>query len=127
MSLLMAPTDDPNVFINTQTNKKVAKGSRAYRSLLLHDKQVAAEAAAETPVTAADVTNKARTVLKTLADENRKALDVSRDPEADLRKLLYDKLCVASKPVNIPKAKQKNRYSYYIDTDDEQTESDESD
>jgi hypothetical protein len=61
-------------------------------------------------------------VLKDLAVKNKKFLSKSDDPETELRKMLYEKLCIAKKK----KTKPSSRYKFYVSESDE-TESSESD
>jgi hypothetical protein len=63
-------------------------------------------------------------VLKDLAVKNKKFLSKSDDPETELRKMLYEKLCIAKKK---KKSKQSSRYKFYVSSESDESSESESD
>jgi len=110
MSILQ-PTDDPDVFINTKTNRKVKKNSQQYNKIVAQEKETN-----ETNNLDDKIKEKTKKVLKSIIKDNKKELDRVVDPETELKRLLYDKLCLADR--------KKKKIKYLLSSSSESSDSD---
>mgnify|MGYP001082291290 CR=1 FL=1 len=121
-------TDDKDYIINPRTNRKLKKGSMHYKKYIAEQSESKLK---ETPPVVeepkSDLDNQiietAKSVLTDLAIKNKKKLTKSADPETELRKMLYEKLCIAKKK---KKTKSNSRYKFFVSESDESDESSES-
>jgi hypothetical protein len=142
-------TDDKDYIINPRTNRKLKVGSMHYKKYIAEQSEAKLKQEAPPPVVEdvgredlqshdephrllrsrrgdTDLDNQiiesAKSVLTDLAIKNKKKLTKSIDPETELRKMLYEKLCIAKKK----KTKSNSRYKFFVSESDE-SESSESD
>lgn len=107
---MLEPTEDPNVFINKLTKRKVKKGSQQYCKIMMEQNEKNGQSEStqsdETPPPSRKkIQKKTKKVLTTIAKENKSKLEKSKDVEGELRKLLYEKLCMTESkpPKHVPK------------------------
>ena len=120
--------DNNDYIINPRTNRKLKKGSMHYKKYIAEQSESKLK---ETPPVVeepkSDLNNQiietAKSVLTDLAIKNKKKLTKSADPETELRKMLYEKLCIAKKK---KKTKSNSRYKFFVSESDESDESSES-
>ena len=131
--------DNNDYIINPRTNRKLKKGSMHYKKYIAEQQE--AKLSQPQPTAGRDycqterpslevqqsslddkIIETAKTVLQDIATKNKKKLTKSADPETELRKMLYEKLCIAKKK----KTKPSSRYKFYVSESDE-SESSESD
>jgi len=122
---------EPEYIINPRTNRKLKVGSMFHKKYLveLQEEKLKLKKAppvVEDPKSNLDdqIVETAKAVLQDLAIKNKKKLSKSDDPETELRKMLYEKLCIAKKKKT--KAKPNSRYKFYVSESDESESSDES-
>ena len=117
---------EPEYIINPRTNRKLRVGSMFHKKFLVEQQEAKLK---ETPPVVEDpksnldnqIIETAKSVLQDLAVKNKKKLTKSIDPEVELRKMLYEKLCIAKKKKT--KAKPNSRYKFYVSESDESSES----
>lgn len=114
---ILEPTDDPNVFLNTRTNRKVRVGSQQYNKIIAEEQQKNEEK--EEEISDKKIQKKTKKILTSIVKDNKKKLQRSHDPETELKRMLYDKLCLVDK-----KSKKKVRYE---SSSSESSDSDSSD
>ena len=112
---------EPEYIINPRTNRKLRVGSMFHKKFLVEQQEAKLK---ETPPVVEDpksnldnqIIETAKSVLQDLAVKNKKKLTKSIDPEVELRKMLYEKLCIAKKK---KKTKPNSRYKFYVSESDE--------
>jgi len=116
----MEPCDKEGYMRNTRTNRFVKIGSIQYKKLLAEQvmKEQPTVIIAESNHDSHDnldhkIKQESKKVLQKLAKENKKKLEKSKDPEADLRQMLYEKLMLVNKP------KKSTRYKFFVSSDEE--------
>ena len=120
---------EPEYIINPRTNRKLRVGSMFHKKYLveLQEAKLKQEAPPVVEEPKSDLNNQiietAKSVLTDLAIKNKKKLTKSIDPETELRKMLYEKLCIAKKK---KKTKSNSRYKFFVSESDESDESSES-
>lgn len=141
--------DNNDYIINPRTNRKLKVGSMHYKKYIAEQSEAKLKQEAPPPVVEDvgredlqshdephraqsarrgdlnldnQIIESAKSVLQDIATKNKKFLSKSDDPETELRKMLYEKLCIAKKK----KTKPSSRYKFYVSESDE-TESSESD
>jgi hypothetical protein len=115
---------EPEYIINPRTNRKLRVGSMFHKKFLVEQQEAKLK---ETPPVVEDpksnldnqIIETAKSVLQDLAVKNKKKLTKSIDPEVELRKMLYEKLCIAKKK----KTKSNSRYKFFVSESDESSES----
>lgn len=109
---MLEPTEDPNVFINKLTKRKVKKGSQQYCKIMMeqNEKVLKSQSDETPPPSRKKIQKKTKKVLTTIAKENKSKLEKSKDVEGELRKLLYEKLCM----IESTPPKKKNRRTTVI-------------
>jgi hypothetical protein len=110
-------TDDKDYIINPRTNRKLRVGSMHYKKYIADQQEEKLKEEPQPVVedSKSDLNNQiietAKTVLQDIATKNKKKLTKSADPETELRKMLYEKLCIAKKK---KKTKPNSRYKFYV-------------
>ena len=123
-------TDDKDYIINPRTNRKLKKGSMHYKKYIAEQQEAKLKQEEPSPVVEDQqsslddqIIETAKSVLTDLAIKNKKKLTKSADPETELRKMLYEKLCIDKKK---KKTKSNSRYKFFVSESDESDESSES-
>jgi hypothetical protein len=120
---------EPDYIINPRTNRKLRVGSMFHKKYLVELQEAKLK---ETPPVVEDpksnldekIVETSKSVLTDLAVKNKKFLSKSDDPETELRKMLYEKLCIAKKK---KKSKQSSRYKFYVSSESDESSESESD
>ena len=106
---MLEPTEDPNVFINKLTKRKVKKGSQQFCKIMMEQNEKntpeerccavvlqreSTQSDEAPPPSQKKIQKKTKNVLNEISNDNKAKLEKSKDIEGELRKLLYRKLCM---------------------------------